>query len=258
MSAKPREASLAVLMFHSISADAGPTCIPEETFRMQLAGLAEEGFRSLDCAQFLSWREGRLDATKRVLITFDDGYADFATAAFPALRARGFSAIVFLPTGKVGGREDWAGGNAEGRPLMDWPTVAELARSSVEFGGHGVTHTDVTRLAPERRRAEIEQSARILADRVGERPRSFAAPYGRVDAEVIADISRTYDAAFGTRFAHATRDAPRFDVPRIEMHYFRDARRWRGFLQGRSAYFLARRTMRAVRERGLAALRVLD
>jgi peptidoglycan/xylan/chitin deacetylase (PgdA/CDA1 family) len=249
---------LAVLAFHSISADSGPTSIPRATFRMQLEVLAECGFRSMTCGDFLSWRQGRTDGTKRVLITFDDGYADFATEAVPALRDHGFSAIVFVPTGKLGQREDWAHAHPSARALMDWPTVVELSRSGIEFGGHGVTHTDLTRLSPERRREEIGASARELAERLGRAPRCFAAPYGLVNVDALADIARIYEAAFGTRLGRASRTGDLFDVPRIEMHYFRRAGNWRAFLRGRRSYFLARRALRAVRGAGLAALRVLD
>ena len=247
----PSEDALAVLAFHSISHGFGPTSIPAGTFRMQLETLAESGFRSLTCSEFLAWREGGLaDPGARVLITFDDGYADFATAAYPLLRAHGFSAIVFVPTGKLGASEDWRGANAARRPLMDWPTVVELARSGIEFGGHGVTHADLTRLSADARRAEIETSARHLAERLGQPPEGFAAPYGRVNAAVLADIRRSYGVAFGTRFACATRGCERFDVPRIEMHYFRDPRRWRDFLAGHRAYFLARRALRSIKAAG--------
>jgi peptidoglycan/xylan/chitin deacetylase (PgdA/CDA1 family) len=250
---------LAVLAFHSISSEAGPTSIPSETFRMQLDVLAECGFASMTSRDFLDWRDGRLmDARRRVLITFDDGYADFAAAAHPVLRKHGFSAIVFVPTGKIGRREDWVGANAVPRPLMDWPTIVELASVGVEFGGHGVTHADLTRLSPERRREEIAGSARDLVDRLGRRPESFAAPYGRVNRQVIADIARSYDVAFGTRFARARTDDDRFDVPRIEMHYFRSAERWRDFLLGRRAYFFVRKTLRAVKLAGLAAGALAD
>lgn len=242
---------LPVLAFHSISRDPGPTGIPPETFRMQLEALAASGFRSLTGAEFLNWHAGALPGRdRRVLITFDDGYGDFATAAFPLLQAHGFSAIVFVPTGKVGGQEDWFGAHEKHRLLMDWPTVTELARSGIEFGGHGVTHTDLTRLAADARREEIAASARHLAERLGRRPAFFAAPYGRVNSDVIGDIRRCYDAAFGTRFAPAKPGCDRFDVPRIEMHYFRDARRWRDFLAGRRGYFLARRALRSVKVAG--------
>jgi peptidoglycan/xylan/chitin deacetylase (PgdA/CDA1 family) len=256
----PREARLAVLAFHSISSEPGPTSIDAATFRMHLDVLVESGFASMSCGEFLDWHDGRVqDATKRVLITFDDGFADFATAAFPLLRERALSAIVFLPTGKLGQREDWRGANASPRALMSWSTVSELARAGVEFGGHGVTHADLTRLSAERCRDEIERSAQDLADRLGTRPRSFAPPYGHVTRSVLADLARTYEVAFGTRFDRARAHRDRFDVPRIEMHYFRVARHWRAFLRGERSYFLARRALRAVKNAAtLAARPILD
>lgn len=244
-----------VLTYHSISAEPGPTSIPLETFRMQMDVLADCGFGSLKCQDFLDWHEGRqARSTQRVLITFDDGFADFATAALPVLRDRGFSALVFVPTGKLGGHEDWHGANASPRPLMSWSTVAELASAGIEFGGHGVTHVDLTRLAPDQRRHEIDRCAQDLGERTGRPARAFAAPYGHVNRTVMADVARTYEVAFGTRFDRARPACDRFDVPRIEMHYFRRRRQWEGFVRGDRAYFLARRALRAGRAAGTKLL----
>jgi peptidoglycan/xylan/chitin deacetylase (PgdA/CDA1 family) len=187
------------------------------------------------------------------LITFDDGYADFATAAFPILRERELGCVVFVPTGKVGAREDWLGANVPPRPLMSWATIAQLAQSGIEFGAHGVSHVDLTLLTAERRRDEIDRCARHLTERTGRPTRSFAAPYGRVNELVLADLGRTYDVAFGTRFDRASASCDLFDVPRIEMHYFRRRSQWRGFLRGDRSYFFIRRALRA----GKAAARNL-
>jgi len=250
--------ALAVLTFHSISDGPGPTCIPAASFRMQLDVLAEAGYGAIDCRTFLDWHAGRADGAKRVLITFDDGYADFATSAWPILRDHGFPALVFVPTGKIGRREDWRGASAGKRALMDWSTVAELTRSGIEFGGHGVTHADLTRLAPVERDGEIAGSARDLEGRLGVRPRAFAPPYGRLNADTRSDIGRHFEVSFGTRFDRARRTSDRLDLPRIEMHYFRATQAWRGFLLGRRAYFQARRALRAIRTAALTARAVVD
>jgi peptidoglycan/xylan/chitin deacetylase (PgdA/CDA1 family) len=250
-------ARVAVLAFHSISPAPGPTSIDADTFRMQLDLLGETGFASMNCRDFLAWHQGRGAGAKRVLITFDDGFADFATTAYPILRERGFGAIVFVPTGKLGQRDDWRGGHAPPRPLMSWATVGDLALAGVEFGGHGVTHADLTRLSPEQRREEIERSAQDLADRLGRRPTSFAPPYGRVNSSVLADVARVYELAFGTRFDRARAQRDRFDVPRIEMHYFRAERHWGAFLRGERSYFLARRALRSVKNAWTSAAREL-
>ena len=257
MSAGAAEDALAVLAFHSISSEPGPTSIDAATFRMQMEVLAESGFVSLTCQDFLEWHQGRTkDAARRVLITFDDGFVDFATAAFPILREHNFSCRVFVPTGKLGQREDWPGANVPPRPLMSWSILSELARAGVEFGGHGVSHADLTRLAPGERRHEIERPAQDLAEHIGRRTRGFAAPYGRVNAAVLADLGRTYDVAFGTRFDYARPSCDLFDVPRIEMHYFREPRHWRAFVRGDRSYFLARRALRAVKTAGTRLLNV--
>jgi peptidoglycan/xylan/chitin deacetylase (PgdA/CDA1 family) len=248
--------SVPVLTFHSISAEPGPTSIAPQTFRMQMDVLAECGVAAMTCQEFLDWhRGGARDAERRVLITFDDGFADFATAAHPVLRDRGFASLVFVPTGKLDYREDWRGANTPPRRLLHWSTVRELAAAGVEFGGHGVAHADLTRVPPPVRRHEIERCARDLEQQLGGPVRAFAPPYGHVNTEVLADVARTYDVAFGTRFDRAQRARDPYDVPRIDMHYFRSPRRWRDFLEGANAYFQAQRAVRALR---LTALRVVD
>lgn len=243
---KPGEAI--VLTFHSVSEAGGPTSIPPSVFARQMAVLAELGYGTLKLEELLAWLDGapaRLD--RRVLITFDDGFCDFRQNALPVLRAHGFSALMFLPTGKLGGRDDWPGG--EGRPLMSWADIAELAQDEVEFGAHGVRHLNLDLLDPEARRTEITSSGQALEARLGRSVRSFAAPYGQAGPATRSEIAAHYQAAFGTRLGVASRRDDRFDLPRIEMHYFRDPARWRSFLQGRRGYLHARRTLRALRER---------
>jgi peptidoglycan/xylan/chitin deacetylase (PgdA/CDA1 family) len=248
MPTSPHEDRFPVVTYHSIGSAPGPTSIAAETFRMQMDVLVDCGYLSMNCQDFLDWRSGRkTDAAGRVLITFDDGFADFATTAFPILRERNLSCVVFVPTGKVGNHEDWRGANAPPRPLMSWSAVVELAQAGVEFGGHGISHVDLTRLTPEQRRHEINRCAQELAERTGRRTRSFAAPYGRVNQAVLADLAQTYDVAFGTRFDRARSTCELLDVPRIEMHYFRQRRQWQAFLRGDQSYFLVRRVLRACR-----------
>ena len=236
-----------VLTYHSISAAPGPTSIPVDTFQMQMSALRDAGYASMTLQDFLDWRSGAA-AERRVLITFDDAFLDFSKAAHPILRSHGFSAVMFAPTGKLGGAEDWDGADHPARPLMSWDQVAALADDGVEFGAHSVTHADLTAVAPETRRTEIAASAAELARRLGRPTRSFAAPYGRVNAAVLAELRDHYEVAFGTRFDRPRRSDDALDVPRIEMHYFRDPTHWRSFLEGGQAYFQTRRLLRGVRE----------
>ena len=168
---------------------------------------------------------------------------------------RGFASMVFVPTGRLDFREDWRGANDPPRRLLDWSTVRGLAAQGVEFGGHGVAHADLTRVPAPVRRHEIERCARELEQQLGRTARAFAAPYGHVNRDVLDDVSQTYAIAFGTRFDRARAARDPYDVPRIEMHYFRSPRRWRDFIDGANGYFQLRRTLRAVR---LAAIGAVD
>ena len=237
-----------VLTYHSISAAPGPTSTPVETFRMQMATLAQAGYASMAVQDFLDWRAGALDGARRVLITFDDAFLDFCETAHPILRGHGFSVVMFAPTGKLGTPEAWDGADVPARPLMNWDQVIALADDGVEFGAHGVNHADLTAVSPAERRAEIEQSGAELTKRLGRPTRSFAAPYGHVNPAVLADLRGRYEVAFGTRFDRARRDDDLFDVPRVDMHYFRDPAHWRSFLEGGNTYFQVRKLLRAVRE----------
>src|SRR5690554_6317719 len=68
-------------------------------FDRHMRWLAEHDFRSITLADYL-----RLPVKKGeriVIITFDDGYADNYTQAFPILKRYGFTATVFLVTDHV-------------------------------------------------------------------------------------------------------------------------------------------------------------
>ncbi len=236
-----------VLTYHSISDAPGPTSISPATFAMQMETLAACGYEAATLDQFLAWHEGRAELGRRVLITFDDAFADFADAAAPVLRRYGFSALMFVPTHKLGGVEDWYTQPATNRPLMRREQIEALAAEGIEFGAHSRTHPHLTRLTPAERDMEISGSGEDLAQWLGRPTAAFAAPYGDVDAGTVETIARHYRAAFGTRFAKARRGQDRHDVPRIDMHYFRGSRVWRNFLEGGTAYFGARSLLRAVR-----------
>jgi peptidoglycan/xylan/chitin deacetylase (PgdA/CDA1 family) len=240
-----------ILMYHSISDGPGPTCIPPHIFRAQMAALDACRYRAISLADLAAWMRGEREITERaVVITFDDGFDDFASVAFPELHARGWTATVFLPTGRIGGTDAWQAstGYSPARPLMTWKTVAELASLGMDFGGHGVSHTDLTSLAPAAARQEIVACKRMIEELAGCRVTGFAPPYGKTNPAVRAEVSRHYLLAVGTGLARAQRTSDVYDLPRVEMWYFRSQRRWRAYLEGDArGYFTLRKALRRVR-----------
>jgi|GEM_PF-90729 len=71
-----------------------------------------------------------------VVLTFDDGYRDFYTNAFPVLRGYGFTATVFLPTAYIDGKRP----GLKGKEHLTWDEVRELSAQNISFGSHTVNH----------------------------------------------------------------------------------------------------------------------
>lgn len=238
-----------VLTYHSISNAPGPTNISPATFAMQMEMLARWGYQSATTANFLAWHQGGGDMARKVLITFDDAFADFAETAVPILRRHGFTALMFVPTRKLGGTEDWYTLPPTHRSLMTCEHIKTLSAQGMEFGAHGRTHCPLPSVTGNARTDEIVGSGADLAEWLGAFPSAFAAPYGAVDSNVVCEIADHYALAFGTHFDEAQRTDHRHNIPRIDMHYFRNSWAWRNFLEGGRVYFSARQTLRVIGQR---------
>ncbi|NOE28398.1 polysaccharide deacetylase family protein [Ruegeria sp. HKCCD6157] len=232
-----------ILMYHSISDAPGPTSIAPDVFAAQMQALAASGLPVVTPDALAN-----PPAPRVVIISFDDGFQDFADTAWPILREHGFCPIVYLPSGLMGGTDSWAGGNIPPRPLMEWDRIETLAGEGVCFGAHSVSHPDLSTLDAETLEEEVTGSGQDIAARLGQPVRHFAPPYGASNPNVRAQIARHYDTSVGTRLGVAGPGDDIHDLPRLEMFYFTDIARWQAHLAGRGGSYLAtRKLMRGVR-----------
>jgi peptidoglycan/xylan/chitin deacetylase (PgdA/CDA1 family) len=244
-------AATPILMYHSIApGQPGPVSLDPSIFRAQLDAIADEGGRGVAVGDYIEARRaGRSLPPRTFVLTFDDGYRDFVETAWPAIRARGWRATMFVCGDLVEAGEPWDCGDGCRRPLLAWSDVRALAEEGVELGGHGLTHADLTSLGLEEARREIAGSRACLEERTGVAVSGFAPPYGRSTSAVRAEIARHYAWSAGTRMRCADGAADLFDLPRVEMWVFRNVSRWRSFvIRGWTPYFAMRRAARAVRE----------
>ena len=85
---------------------------------MQMRVLSESKVPVLTLDEWVSRRDGGQLPARSVVITFDDGFQDFADTAWPILRTYGFRPIIYLPTDYVGRTEGWRGIASPPRALM--------------------------------------------------------------------------------------------------------------------------------------------
>ncbi len=218
-----------ILMYHSVSDKSSGHSHPYfETnttpgrFSEQIRFLADRGYRSLtmsEAADMLQAEETTAERT--VAITFDDGYEDFLTDAWPVLDKAGMTATVFVPTAFI----DSSSSRMEGRQCLGWEQVRTLTRAGVEFGSHTVNHPQLTQVTCEKRIAEIEQSKRRIEAETDGTCRGFSYPYAFPGAnrDFCMELRRTlvevgYAWGVTTTIATAGRKHDGYTLPRLPVN----------------------------------------
>lgn len=192
------------------------TLLPEQ-FESQMAFLAEQGFNSLSLQEFADIVRGSRSLEKpSVLITFDDGYADNYSIAWPIANKYKIKLNLFICTSNIGSTDSILfyndgylsakvpepnGGIREvqahirdfphlWRPL-NWQELREMRESGTQIGFHSHRHRRLPLLTQEELVNDITTGLGVFESNLGYRPRFFALPYGGYDSynsQVIAAL----------------------------------------------------------------------
>lgn len=243
----------AILTWHSIDASGSPISVAPALFRQQLAWIREARLRVVPVGELLALPP---DANA-IAITFDDGFANFASEALPLLEEHALLATVFIVTGHVGGDNKWRGTGDAGipvLPLLGWDELARLHASGITLAAHTRTHPRLPALGAAAIRDELGVAADEMEQRFGVRPLGLAYPYGAVDARVVAVTAPCYTWACTTEFRALGANDPVTMLPRLDAWYFREARQ---FSEWGTANFRAWMWYRRQGRRARSALRAL-
>jgi peptidoglycan/xylan/chitin deacetylase (PgdA/CDA1 family)/glycosyltransferase involved in cell wall biosynthesis/SAM-dependent methyltransferase len=175
--------SVPILMYHRIAID-GPVALARyrmapDLFAAQIATLYRAGYRTITLEDWVSAiiRNEPLPG-KPIILTFDDGYQDFLTAAVPILRYYGFSATVFLVADRIGGFAEWDGHFGDAAPLLSWNEVRALQEVGIEFGCHSSIHWPMTGMHLAELTEDTVRARALLEEGLAAAVPTLAYPYG--------------------------------------------------------------------------------
>jgi peptidoglycan/xylan/chitin deacetylase (PgdA/CDA1 family) len=189
-----------ILLYHAVApcppAWIAPFAVSPQTFAAHMDAVAASGRVPLTVSQYTDAVRAGDPPPRAVLITADDGFADFAEHALPPLQERGLPSTLYVSTGSLaGGPGETVLPDADMLHARDLPG---LESAGVEIGAHSHTHRQLDLLPEGECAAELSRSAAILADVLGHPVRSFAYPHGYWHRRVRRQVAEAgFDSACG-------------------------------------------------------------
>jgi peptidoglycan/xylan/chitin deacetylase (PgdA/CDA1 family) len=217
-------AGIAILNYHSIASSTTASfrryTVDPLLFEEHIAALIEADYKLVTAADIpaLLDAEDAGDCSATVAISIDDGLADVASGAAPALARHRVPATLFVPTAYVGGKAGWLLGQDAERPILGWSAIEELAAAGLEIGSHGHLHLAADINKPALVQEDAVRSRGELEAHLGRAITSYAYPFG-----YWTPAARRAVQAAGFAQACAVMDLPalatddRFALPRLQV-----------------------------------------
>jgi len=212
-----------ILAYHKIDAlkELGITCILPGTFEKQMRFLAQNGYKSISPEHLVASITGEAKLPEKpVLLTFDDGYENFYTHAYPILKKYGYTALIFMLAGYIDNWNLWEVKLSKERFMhLSSTQIQELSEEGFWFGSHGVNHLFLTYQTDALAKKEIQLSKSILEEILGKPTQFFSYPYGNYDARIAHFVREAgYQAAFCLHTAKAITSDNLYSLPRCVIY----------------------------------------
>jgi len=220
-------------MYHSISDECEKVVHPyfqtvttPQVFAQHMKFLYENNYTVINISQAVEYLfSANSKKNKFVVLTFDDGYRDFYTKAFPMLDKYGFCASVFLPTSYISNNRK----TFKGKECLTWLEVRELHTNGVIFGSHTVSHPNLHELKKRDMELELKLSKEKIGDQIGDSIECFSYPFAfpENDKKFVRELKGMlqksgYKYGVTTRIGTTTKDDNIFFQKRIPVNSFDD------------------------------------
>lgn len=211
---KENEVFVPILMYHHIRVNPRPSDpiwaalnVSPDQLEQQLYYLNSHGFRSITLDELTQSLQSKIPLpTKPIVLTFDDGYRNFYTTAFPLLKKYDIKAVQFVITQVVD--------NAQ---YLTWDEIKEMDRSGlIQFGAHTQHHLNLPDFDNAIIAQEIRGSKTDLESHLGKPISWFAYPYGSYNNFAIQTVKDAgFKGAVSTIYGVAQSQETVYLAPRI-------------------------------------------
>lgn len=199
-----------ILMYHHIKDPINPLrnrldyglSVTPQAFSAQMASLSARSFRTIPIDHLF-----QSDQTRKIVLTFDDGYKDVFTNAFPLMQQYGYTGTVFIITRYIG---------RDGYMTVD--DLAALSKAGWTIGSHTLDHPDLKRISPRQAEEEINLSKTDLEKALGIKIDSFCYPSGQYTDQIVNTVnSAGYHYAVTTKYGKHNSKANILTLERIRV-----------------------------------------
>jgi peptidoglycan/xylan/chitin deacetylase (PgdA/CDA1 family) len=170
--------------------------VTPQDFRQQMEWLDSNGYHPVDFNDLRGYLAGHNPLPSRpIVLTFDDGYTDVYTEAYPVLRQHKFKAVSYVVSGFVNTPR-----------YVSSEQLVDMDRNGIQLGSHTIGHVNLVKTTGANRSRELKESKANLERLVGHPVLDFCYPSGMFDSSVVQAVQEAgYESA--TTTAPGTRHA---------------------------------------------------
>jgi peptidoglycan/xylan/chitin deacetylase (PgdA/CDA1 family) len=210
----PSNLKLPILMYHRIDANHLPgekdpfgLMVSPANFESQLIYLKQNGYSTIGLDDlYKAFYTGQKLPAKSVILTFDDGFQDNYTYAFPLLKKYQYKGTFFVVTGYTNNNPHY----------MTSAEIEEMSDSGMDIESHTVSHLHLDRLTPEQVTKELSESKKALRELTGKDIFFMAYPFGSYSLSVAQTAQNSgYIMAVTTKPGKNQVSTSPFDLERI-------------------------------------------
>lgn len=190
----PNASSVPMLYYHSVNpSEANEIIISPEKLKNQLMLIKNLGYNTITIDELNDYLTSNKNIPeKSIVISFDDGYMDNYTYAFPILKELNMKATIFLITSGI-----------DDGYYLSSDQIKEMASYGIDFESHTVSHKKLDTLTYEEQLSELKNSKITLENLLNKKINTIAYPFGAYNEDTIkAAKEANYTLAFTTKYGN--------------------------------------------------------